>query len=228
MNRLFWIIGLAIALVAFMVLMAGSTWGQDLDIPIDTIHSGAPGELFLEGEVAVQSGDKCVAVLTWTNNIRDPSDHPNTDILVGPITFFDVERGINFTATASFTATGIVEVYTRLGGDGISSGGGNLEVTCNPPTTSSTKPDTPPTTTVVTSTVATSTTQSPPPSATSTTLSPPPVGGVATGGGVCADGACDGWQLTTKQTWLGIGVVWALLAGLAWAAIAGATRRADG
>ncbi len=54
-----------------------------------------------------------------------------------------------------------------------------------------------------------------------------PIDGVDTGGGACADGACNG-GLSPLLTWTLIGVVWMLLAGLAWAFIHGATRRHDG
>ncbi len=233
-----WTAALTVALIAGIVLIATAANGQEttkatermtVEIPIDTVFRGAPGDLFLEGTFTAAPGDSCVAELTFTNSpIDEPSIHLNNDILVGPVTFTDVENGTFEAAALTFVATGSNDVAVRLGSN-VFSGGFTLEVTCNPPTTTTepTVPSTSTTTTGVPPEVSTTTTVSVPP-VTTTTLSPPPVGGVATGGGHCADGACDGFSLSPLLTWIGIGVVWALLAGLIWAFIAGATRRSDG
>ena len=219
-----WMWGLLITLIAAVTLITTAVRAQDVELPIDTIYRGNPGDIFPIATIPADPGVECVAVLESQNN---ESKHPNSDIIVGPVTFTNVESGSFEAAGLTFTTTGPIDVAVRLGADGVFSAGFALEVTCNPPTVTSTTSAIP-TTTVVTSTTATSTTQPRPPSATSTTLSEPPVGGVDTGYGSCADGACDDWSLSPLQTWILIGVVWSLLAGLAWAFVHGATRRSDG
>ncbi len=230
--QLGFVTGFAIGL--FLGLMLGLSNRAEaqtppFEIPIETVHKGVPGELFHEGTIPVEPGAACIAELTFENDPgEEPSIHLGNDILVGPVTFTNVENGMFEAAALPFISDGVNEVMVRLGIDGVFSAGFTLEVTCNPPTTTTTiSPTTtvPPATTETTVPSVTTTTLIPP--ATTTTLSPPPVGGVDTGFGSCADGACDGFSLSPWQTWLGIGVVWVFLAGLYWAAIAGATRRSD-
>ncbi len=190
-----------------------------VDLPIETVYRGDPGDINPVATIPAEPGAECVAVLESRNN---ESEHPNSDILVGPVTFTNVETASFQAAALTFVSTGPIDVAVRLGADGVFSAGFTLEVTCNPPTTTTEPPESGSTTTVSTATTSTL------PPATPTTLSPPPVGGVATGFGACADGACDGFSLSPWQTWLGIGVVWSLLAGLVWAFIVGATGRSDG
>ncbi len=222
-RRRVWTYGLLIALIAAAILYAPAVWGQEtrLEVDVDTVHKGDPGDLFFEGSYDAVAGEECVAILESVTN--NDSVHPGNDLIVGPVTFTNIESGTFEAAGLSFVADGPGDVMVRLGADGVFSAGFTLEVTCSPPTTTTTVGATSTTTT----TTAPSTTTSTPP-ATPTTLSPPPVGGVDTGYGSCADGACDGFSLSPWQTWAGIGVVWVLLAGLYWAAIAGATRRSDG
>ena len=216
------VIAVLVALVVIGLALTAATavLGSTIDIPINTVHRGDPGDLFHQGTVAAQPGDECTAELEGRNN---ESIHPDSDILVGPIVFADVEDGAFQAAGLAFTATGPVEVFVRLGADGVFSAGFTLEVTCNPPE----QPDT----TTTTRATSSSTTMQPPvtsepPPVTPTTLSEPPVGGVDTGGGACAKHGCG--SLSPLLTWVLIGVVWSLLAGLAWAFIHGATRRHDG
>ncbi len=228
-DRIWYLIAAAL-IIAAVLLYAAAAYGQEsvpqgVDLPIETVYRGDPGDINHVATIPAEPGLNCVAVLESRNN---ESEHPNSDILVGPVTFTNVETAAFQAAALTFTSTGPIDVAVRLGGDGVFSAGFTLEVTCNPPTTTtSTAVGTPTTTTSITPPAPTVTTSLPPP-VTPTTLSPPPVGGVATGGGGCADGACDGFSLTPLLTWIGIGVVWVFLAGLYWAAIAGATRRSDG
>ncbi len=226
---------LTITLIAAAVLYGSAVWAQDVELPIDTIIKDTPGSVHPIATIDSTAGKECVAELTFENDPHEePSIHLGNDILVGPVTFTDVENGMFQAAGLTFTTTGPIAVAVRLGADGVFSGGFTLEVTCNPPTDTPSTTTTPPTTAPPESSTTTTTppdgtaTTSSIPSVTPTTLSPPPVGGVDTGGGSCADGACDGFSLSPWQTWLGIGVVWALLAVLVWAFIAGATRRSDG
>ena len=224
-----WMWGLLITLIAATVLITTAVRAQDVELPIDTIYRGDPGEIIHVATIPADPGVECVAVLESRNN---ESMHPNNDILVGPVTFTNVETGTFAAAGLTFTATGPIDVAVRLGGDGVFSAGFTLEVTCNPPTTTTT--ETPSTT----STVPNVTTTAAPPAVTTTTLSPPPVGGIDTGGGACADDSCANQVLASAElaeettgslsplvTWLLIGVVWLFTAGLAWAFIAGATRK---
>jgi hypothetical protein len=186
-------------------------YGTTGTISIDTIYFGDDGDLFFEGTIDAAAGDECVAVLA---SLNPDSIHPDSDILVGPVTFFDVEADNQpRTETKTFTATGPVDVHTRLGGDGIFSAGFTLEVTCNPPTTTES-------TTTTTALLTTTTTAQPvitaPPV---TTTTPPPPLGVNAGGGSTAD---DG---SVVEIAVAIIVVWAGGAWLAWALVAGGTRR---
>ncbi len=215
------VFGVVLAVVVLVFGFAVDAYGQEIvpqgvDLPIETVYRGDPGTINHVATIPAEPGLNCVAVLESRNN---ESEHPNSDILVGPVTFTNVETASFQAAALTFTSTGPIDVAVRLGGDGVFSAGFTLEVTCNPPTTTTTKALGVTTTTVATSTTPPTTAAMTPP-----TLSPPPVGGVATGGGSCADGACDGFSLTPLLTWIGIGVVWVFLAGLYWAAIAGATR----
>ncbi len=223
-------IGAGIGLAVVMLLTSAAFAYQSIEISIDTVHKGSPGDVIFIGQAPAPVGDQCVAELTYVNGpADDPSIHPNTDILVGSITFTNVENGTFQAAALTFVSDGINTVSLRLGGDGVTSGGFTLEVTCNPPTTTTStsvapNPSPSSTTTATTPSVTTPTTPLPAPP---TTLSPPPVGGVDTGGGGCADGACDGFSLSPLLTWIGIGAVWFGLAVLVSAAI-GYSSRGDG
>jgi hypothetical protein len=162
-----------VAFIAFVLLgTAAALAAETIEIPITTVLRGDPGQVFPIGTVPAQPGDECVAQLEARNN---ESIHPDSDILVGSVTFFDVEDRAFQAAGFTFIATGPIDVAVRLGADGVFSAGFLLEVTCNPPTTTSTSP---PSTT--STTTATSTSE---PDVSTTTLSPPPVGGVPAGGG---------------------------------------------
>lgn len=210
-----WTWGGIIALIAAVTLIATAAWSQTtVEIPIETIFKGDPGDLFAIGEAPAPAGTQCVAELEGHNN---ESIHPDSDILVGPATFTDVENGTFQAAGLAFTSDGVNQVYVRLGADGVFSAGFLLEVTCNPPNTTTTTNTATPTTTLP----QPSTTVAEPPPTTvtppaTTTTSPPPVGGIDTGYGACADGACDG-SLSPLVTWLLIGVALPMVGGLIWA-----------
>ncbi len=190
-----------------------------VELSIDT-YRGDPGEVFHAGTVAATAGDECVTELEYSNNSPDLSEHPETDILVGPVVFTDVEHGDSMAAGLTFTATGPVNVALRIGSDGVSSGGFLVEVSCNPPTTTTSSPNT-----SVPSTTIAITTTTDGPSVTLTTLSLPPVGGVDAGYGSCADGACDPFDWGWGEAFLIVGALIAS-AGLVWAANVG-MRRTD-
>ena len=209
---------LALALISAVVMLASGAWAAEtITIPVGT-DRGDPGELIPKGTIPAEAGDQCIGTLTYTNNGPDFSEHPGTDIVAGPVEWRDVERGPGRTFDPQpFTATGPVPVALRIGGDGVSSGGFTVGVTCTTttPTTeperTTTTPTPAPSTTTTTVTVPTSA-----PSVTTTT-EPAPVGPVPAGGGGCADAACDpvgvaagqgapgdGWSLSPWETWAGI------------------------
>ena len=221
-QRLYLIVLLIVSMIVWVLLWTVPAQAQTtVEIPIETIFRGDPGDLFAIGEAPAPAGTQCVAELEGHNN---ESTHPDSDILVGPATFTDVENGTFQAAGLTFTSDGVNKVYVRLGGDGVFSAGFLLEVTCNPPTTT-TSIATPPTTTR-----SPTTTLVEPPATTAppviSTTSPPPVGGIDTGGGACADGACD--SLSPLTTRLLIGAVWFGISGLAWAAIASLKKEMQG
>ena len=211
--------GILVALLvvfAVLVVVANAAQAADVSIP-DSVFRGDPGDVFHAGTIPATAGDECAAQVTYTNN-EGQSEHPDTDILVGPVTFPDVEHGAFMSAGLTFIATGNVDVALRLGSDGVSSGGYLVEVTCNPPTTTTTTTTTPsPTTTSTTvpssTTTSTSVVVTVPPTTippVTTTTEPPPINGIDTGGGACADGGCD------SRNWLllaGVGI--GVFAGLA-------------
>ena len=234
-DRTIWAVFIVVV-IALLILAAAAlaqTTGVDLDL--NQIRRGAPGERFLEAEITVtgdQLGQTCDANLDRRNNesihAKDGHAEHGTNIIIesgaNSVTFTNVESEAFEEAIRSFVIDGTIRVYTQIGHDKVASMGYGLEFECNPPTT---------TTTIVTSTTGptssttTSVTQPPP---VTTTTTPPPINGIDTGGGACADGGCDGWLILgiSNGTWGWIGVVWSLLAGLAWAFVHGATRRSDG
>lgn len=182
-----------IAIVAFFGWVAiGIAYGATTIISIDSFYEGDDGDLLYEGTAQAEPGDQCVAVLSSQNN---ESIHPDSDILVGPVVFADVESDDQpRTETKTFTARGPEDVYTRLGKHGVFSAGFTLEVTCTPPTTTTTSTSTAPppsisSTTTITTPPATTTptTESP-----VTTITVPTPTGVNAGGG-SGDGS--GWIL---------------------------------
>ncbi len=219
---------LLVAVIVGFALAGAEAQETRLEVDVDTVHRGDPGELFFEGSYNAEAGEECVATLESVTN--NESIHPGNDLIVGPVTFTNIESGSFEAAGIAFIADGPGDVMVRLGADGVFSAGFTLEVTCNPPTTTTQPPESsttttltiPPTTTTTTNGVTTSI-----PSATTTTT-PPPINGVDTGGGACADGACEG-SLSPLATWLTMLAVFALATGSAWAFMRAWTRgRPDG
>ena len=203
-----WRLWVGVAVIVAIVLYAGAAYGTTINVPIGIVR-GAPGEVFPMGTVPAQPGDQCVAVLEARNN---QSIHPDSDILVGPIIFPDVEDGAFQKSGLTFTATGPIHVAVRLGADGVFSAGFHLEVTCNPPeTTTTTSTTVPPSTTSTTEPTSPSTSTTSPPVST-TTLSPPPSGPVEAGGGSEAGGNVGGVAVILGVALLVLGAI-ALVGG---------------
>lgn len=202
MNRIY----MAIALVAALVfLSAAVVHAQSVEIPLDTVHTGEPGDRFFEGELGTtqEIGWLCGATLDTRNN---SSLHPDTNIIIesgaNGVTFFDVELEAFDEKTLAFVIDGDIRVFTQIGGDGVSSLGSRLEFECHPPldeTTTTTTPDTP-----------------------TTTTEPPPPLGVEAGGGSMATVV---YGQDTDVLWFGAGVFFLVAAILGIAALAPRLRR---
>ena len=183
------VIVVAIA-VFFAVLSLQIAYGQTTEIPIVGTFHGVDGELFPVGELRAVPGEECVAVVGTTNN---ESEHDGTNFVIihgePPFTdavILDIESAAFGVGSASFTAASeILSFFIQVGPDEVASVDFLLEITCNPPTTTTEPPESGSTTTVP---IVTTTTLPP----VTTTTEPPPINGVDTGGGACADGACDG------------------------------------
>ncbi len=223
-RRLYLLILLLVTgvVIGMLIVTAGAAEAQpveplDVELPITTIIRDTPGSVHPIGTVPAIAGAECIATLRYTNQGPDFSEH-DTDILVGPIEFLDVERGPGQVYTPMpFTATGPVAVSIRIN-DGLTSGGFLVGVTCNPPTTTTPVPPSPSTTVSVPTTTPS---MSQAPVVTTITVPVPrgvdtgrgaPIGGVAAGGGPLANDW--GWG----ELLIG-GGVWLLLAGLVWAVV---------
>ena len=192
-------------------------------VDIDTIVRGDPGytevvKTLTPADLEAEPGWICELVGFGDNG---ESTHDGTNAHISSngdsVSILDWERVANTRTEATngtLTLGANITIAIQVGEDGVASGGLEIQFTCNPPptepplttTTSTTLP--PPT---VDSTTTTSTTGPP---LVTTTTTPPPINGVDTGGGACADGACEGFRLTPLETWLSIAAM-AALAGLA-------------
>lgn len=177
MNRTIWITGL---LIAGIVLVATAARAQDVEIEIGLIE-GDPFELVFVARLPAGVGDSCTGEADSRNNdsIRKGTDFVFISGGTVVAVIHDVEAEGFGGAGIGFTANGPVDVYVRLGVNGIFSAGVFLEVTCNPPTTTTTTTSESSTTTTTKATPSTSTTVPP----ATTTTEPAPIGGVPTGGG---------------------------------------------
>ncbi len=232
-RRLYLLILLLVTgvVIGMLIVTAGAAEAQpveplDVELPITTIIRDTPGSVHPIGTVPAIAGAECIATLRYTNQGPDFSEH-DTDILVGPIEFLDVERGPGQVYTPMpFTATGPVAVSIRIN-DGLTSGGFLVGVTCNPPTTTTTSslPGGPPSSTSTTAGIPTTPTTGPPITAPPvTTITVPVPRGVDTGRGAPPEGgvAAGGGPLANDWGWgeLLIGAAaWLLLAGLVWAVV---------
>ncbi len=146
-------LGLAAMAASALVLGAASAASAEVlvSIPVDGVVYGAKGESILVATAAVPAdyvGETCL-VLASTQN--QESVHPNNDLIIvngdETIVIPNVEGEADIATNAgSFeTIAPNIEVYIRLGADGVSSGGFELNVDCTvqPPTV---PPTTPPTT----------------------------------------------------------------------------------
>jgi hypothetical protein len=226
MRKRIWTIGLLVALIAAVLLYATAAAGQGVptpekrvvvSVPITNVVHGKPGEVkparepVTAAELGIAVGQECLVGLRGEN---PGSEHPGNDQILSTngqslvaANFEEFKGKITMVSTV-MTIGESVTFDIRIGEDGVSSGGLTATFDCPPPeeppstttTTSTPEPPNPPpssTTTSTTPSVTTSTTPLP----VTTTTTPPPINGIDTGGGACADGACDGFRLTPPVTW---------------------------
>jgi len=196
-------IGLAIVGALLLATPAMAQTSQ-IEIFLDHTLRGKPGDVFVVHTESVDPalvGGTCSGTAQTENNA---SEHPNNDLIISSgesttvIADFEAIAGMVTGSSANLTLGGTITVSVRLGGNGISSEGLQIAMSCTPPVPeTTTSVPAPPETTVATT---------PPPQAppattttTTTTTTPPkpetraiqavvqtPVGGVAAGGGSTA------------------------------------------
>ncbi len=192
-------------LVAWLVVVVQAFANAEdvvsVDIPINTILRGNPGELFLVATVPTGPGLDCQGGVDPNNN---KSEHENSDIVFvsggAGGTIFNVEVPTFVGQDIFFVSEGPTLIYVRIGDDGVFSAGFIAMLDCHEhEETTTTTPEEPP------SVTTTTTTTQPPTGSTTTTTEPPPVGGVPAGGGAMAVANWNGW-LTAGLLLLVIGL----------------------
>jgi hypothetical protein len=204
-----WRLAATTAIVGASLFAAVAAWAGDTTVRVDSrrINDDIGTEHEVHDPVVLGAdGEVCGVVIDPDNN---SSIWDNNDFIVrsgsSEVVAFDIERAPDVPDThGTLTLDGPATFWVRLGSRTFSAG---VTVTfqCTTVTTTTTVPETttttspPGTSTTVTTTIPPSTTTTTQPDATTTTdpqttttLSPPPTGGVDTGGGACADGACEG------------------------------------
>ncbi len=192
-----------LAVMGLLVVPAAASDVISVDVPINTVFRGDPGDLFLVATVPTGPGLDCQGGVDPSNN---ESEHVNSDIVFvsgdAGGTIFNVEVPTFVGQDIFFVSEGPTLIYVRLGDDGVFSAGFVAMLDCHEheETTTTTVPDT------------TTTTEAPP-----VTAPPPgcpqdpttPCGPVEAGGGA-----------TAPSDWTGValmvgGVLALLLAGAA-------------
>ena len=200
MNRLVMAVALVAAVIFLSVAVANAQEEPELvNVPI-TVIKGEPGEIVVIEVIPADPGVVCTTTLSFIN--MPDSLHPNSNVMVGPLIYHDVENGKPIlNATRRFETAGNIVIAVELGADGIFSGGFRVTGPCGLP------PDPPDETT-------TTTTEPPAPASTTTSTEPPPVGGVPAGGGSTAVYTVYGQDLVILLVFgavlLGVGVLMAV------------------
>lgn len=197
-------IGLAI-LGALLVAAPVVAQTNHIEILLDQVLSGEPGDVFVVHTEPVDPalvGVTCSATAQTENNA---SEHPNNDLLIASgadamtIPNFEAVAGQVTATTAPLTLGESITVSIRLGGDGISSEDLRIVLSCaqqepEPTTTTTAAPE--PTTTVTSPPQPRTTVTTPPKTAPAPPADPEiraiqavaeaPIGGVSAGGGSTA------------------------------------------
>ena len=166
-RRMTWGVVWAFIVLATFLTMAGvfsplpaAAAERIITVPDGTITRGTPGSSVSLGSATTIPGLDCVFNLSSVNEAQD-SIHDNYLVIqIGAVAHsLLIEQGSGSVETGPFTVTTgtTVELWVRLGDDGVSSAGAAVDMDCPPP---------PPETTT--------TTEAPPPETTTTTEAPPP------------------------------------------------------
>ena len=172
-RRMTWGIVWAFIVLATFLTMAGAfspiraeATERIITVPDGTITRGTPGTSVSLGSASTTPGLECVFNLSSVNEARD-SIHDNYLVIqIGAVAHsLLIEQGAGSVETGPFTATTgtTVELWVRLGDDGVSSAGAAVDMDCPPPPETTTTTDAPPPETTTT------TTEAPPPETTTTT-----------------------------------------------------------
>ena len=227
---------LAVVVFGFAVSVAAQVQEEFFtEVSVSGVAYGSEGNWKLRaGPVAGPAAGLICDVRVAVGNGHSTHDDNDFRVLFGAGPVFQVDdfEAVAFGSIGPDTANNVaanggpITVEVRYGPDRITSSEGTVLVRClSEEELSTTTTTTPPDSSTTTLPTVTTTTPTTPPSVTTTT-EPPPINGPNTGGGACADGACDG-SLSPLVTWGLLIVVWLLLSSLAWAFIHGATRRHD-
>ncbi len=134
------------------------------DIMVDQVVRGAPGSVHLVATEAVdpdEVGSACDVVVTGGNN---QSVHPDTDLLINSGTDQVIAPNVEADADGVIDTEGTlvlgdtIEVFVRLGADGVFSGGFTISISCQAPPVTTTTAAPPTTASQVTTTTTDSST----------------------------------------------------------------------
>lgn len=115
-----------------------------ISIPVDRVFYGDPGEEVLVASATVPADVVGLSCLLTGETVNQGSEHPDNDLLIrvgGDMRVFrdfEDERDIRYTFTESVVLADRVDIFVRLGPDGVTSGGFLISFECETPPTSST------------------------------------------------------------------------------------------
>ena len=169
-----------------LLIAAPASGAELISIPVDEIIYGSEGEEILVASAEVPPDLIGLSCQMTGETVNQESVHFGNDLVIRlgaqteELANFEDERDIRYTFSSIAELPPRIDVYVRLGPDGVSSGGFLISIECDlePPTsstsTSTTISDTSSTTTTISNTSSTSTTTtSTLPGVSSTTSNPP-------------------------------------------------------
>ncbi|MEZ5245032.1 MAG: hypothetical protein R2707_08055 [Acidimicrobiales bacterium] len=164
-------LGLGALFVLLLAIPAGAN--ELISIPIDEVIYGREGDEILVGGADVPAELVGVSCEMTGETVNQESVHVGNDLVIRlgdqtrVLANFEDERDIRYTFSEIAELPERIDVFVRLGPDGVSSGGFLISIECEiePPTTTST------TTTTTSTSTTTTTTTTVGPTSTSTTTS---------------------------------------------------------
>lgn len=163
---------ISIALVTPVVPAAAAS--ELISIPVDRVVRGDPGEEILVASAEVPEELQGLGCEMFGETNNQESVHEGNDLIIRfdgqtrVVPNFEDERNIRYEFREIAALAARIDVYVRLGPDGVSSGGFLISIECDR--------EPPPTTTPTTTTVEPPTTTAEPPP--TTTILPPPASSV--------------------------------------------------